>query len=413
MRSMLIFMLGLLVASQAVQAVQVSPYLHRQLNQAYEQLEQQPVKAVAQLQALLDSQKLDNYSRSLSLRLLAHGLLALDRDADAITALHSVLRENALEPAVLQSVRANLGQLLLSQQQYADAQQILQQWLSHDNGATPQARAKVAALLGSTLFYQDQFEAALSYFEQAVASDIDASETGDSAWRRSVQRMRLSTLLQLKRYVAVQQLVKRLLADEPDNTDYWRILTASHLQLEQYEQALNAFELSYQAGLLTAAETLQLASLQIAQGVPGKAARLLEQQLKTPLPALQLRWYQLQGDAWLRAKEPEKAVASYKQGLAASLEGTLELKLANTYLDQQQWSQASFYFQAAQRKGQALKPAEYLRLGIAFLKNNETKQAIATFEAIEPGAYHKQAAEWLSYARRLSGLADRSEEKTI
>lgn len=396
MRFIFIYTLGLIFASQSVQAAQVSPYVHKQLNQAYEQLNQQPVKAVALLQSLLDTKNLDNYSRSLSLRLLAHSLLALDRDKEAITALRKVLHENALEPLVMQSVRSNLGQLLLSQQHYKDAQQIFKQWLHHDNGATPKTRAKVAAQLGSTLFYQDKFQAALSYFEQAVTSDI-----GDRAWRRSVQRMRLSTLLQLKRYAQVQKLVRQLLPDEPDNTNYWRILIASHLQREQYKQALNAYELAYQAKMLTTSEILQLASLQIAQGVPRKAARLLEQQPKTLSPAMQLRWYQLQGDAWLRAREPKKAIGSYKKGLAASQDGTIELKLANTHLDQQQWSQAIFYFQATQSKGYALQPSERLRLGIAFLKNNETKQSITTFEAIKHKAYQKQADKWLSYAKTL------------
>ncbi|MCW8885342.1 MAG: hypothetical protein OQK12_08810 [Motiliproteus sp.] len=376
-------------------ANQVSPYIYQQLDLAYEQLQRDPQKALRLLEELLTSKQLDGYSRSLTLRLQAHGLLALNREKQAISSLKEVLTENVLEVDSLQAVRFNLGQLLLSEQQYHQAETILRQWLKQDQGNIELKRAKINGLLGSTLYYQNKFRSALSYFEQAIRSKVE-----NRPWRRSLQRMRLSALLQLKRFSDAQLLVKQLLATETTNADYWRILISSHLQLEQYPQALNAYELYYQAGLLKSHEIMQLAQLQLAQGLPAKTARLLRDNEKQVQPDIQLQWFRLQGDAWLQAREPEEAKKSYLRVLNQSKKGSIERKLANLFLNQQAWSAAINYFRQAEQKGQQLEAVERLRLGIAYLKNKQHKLARKTFSGIQHKSYQKQADEWLKYSQR-------------
>ena len=147
---------------------------------------------------------------------------------------------------------------------------------------------------------------------------------------------------------AVKPVMIRLF---PDRDDYWRQLSGIRMTLNQPAQALAVMELMMRSGRLTREpELIQLARLYLYQEIPYKAARLLEDAMKAGQIRKSADNRTLLATAWALARERDQAIRSYHLAAQASNRADVDFTLAQLYLEDERWTEATRALETALAK---------------------------------------------------------------
>lgn len=358
----------------------------------------------------------------------AEALLAEEKYPQALKLLRDIgpeISDVPYEVAVVKRMQASIHAM---QEDYRSAARTLQQAL--DTGALPQEAANQAvvelaqlhgalhenrkvialleprlaamkeapprayALLATAHMQLKHYRKALTAVKRAVA----LSDPVPESW----YQLLLGLHVELEQYSAAAGVLEQLLRHHPDKESYWRQLVAIRMQLKQMKQALAAAELGYHRGLLRGREDLlRQVRLCLYLDVPYKAGNLLEREIAAGrLPADRERW-ELTANAWLQAKEWDKAVAALEKAAERSQDGRNHLRLARLYIEQEAWEKAAGALDKALSRGGLAQPGDaYLLLGIARYESGRREEAREAFERAQGfETARDNARQWLAYLR--------------
>jgi tetratricopeptide (TPR) repeat protein len=163
---------------------------------------------------------------------------------------------------------------------------------------------------------------------------------------------------------------------------------------------LSTLETAYDKGLLEKeSELINLAQALLAQEVPYKAARIVAKGLKDKTIEPSARNLSLLGDAWMLAKEYDKAIVVMAKAAKASGEGDDYFKLAQIHTERQEWKQALSNVNQA-LKDDELKNVHSARIlkGLVMFNMDNLDGAEKVFAAIKAAdSDDKVANQWLTY----------------
>ena len=345
-------------------------------------------KAVAALQRLAERTRANPYEYANVMQTLGYAWSALERYDKAAEAFRAALATEALPDGVMQAMRYDLAQLLALQGRWAAALKVYRRWLANEKAPSAESY-----LLGATLYSElERYPAAIEALRKAIA----LAKRPRKAW----YQMLLGLYHQAKQPRNALKLLQRMVALWPGEGRYWKQLSALHYQLGQHRQALVTLALAYRQGHLSKErELLNLVNLYLLQKIPYKAARIMEREIEKGRIRPTGRHLRQLGEAWMAARETEKAIGALQRAAERLGEGPLYLRLARLQYDRGRWREVIRQARAARRAGGLKNPGTaWLLEGMAHHELGREEQAKAAFrKALDYPKSRSQAQQWLNF----------------
>ena len=163
-------------------------------------------------------------------------------------------------------------------------------------------------------------------------------------------------------------------------------------------EALNDIE-----PLSEATDIKALVNLHLSNSAPYKAAKILNQALERKVVPASEQNLKLLGYAWLEAKETSLALNPLARAASLSSHGNIHLRIAQIFVDEEKWLDASSWVKEGIRKGNLNSVADTnIMLGIILLNQQKLSESRSAFiKAIDTGEKTLLASRWLEYIDRL------------
>jgi hypothetical protein len=208
-------------------------------------------------------------------------------------------------------------------------------------------------------------------------------------------------------------VLEELIEAYPKDT-YVLTLAGVYSELGDTKKQLALTEALYDKGYIDPKKhAVNLANLHLLHGAPYKAAKILEKEMAADNVKADVRNLRLLSQAWYSAREDRKAIPPLKQAAAMSDDGELYIRLAQSHLNLEEWSEAA----EAARKGLASgnlkrKDTANIMFGMALFNQKKLEQAKRAFAAASKDKRSRRAAQqWIKYADSEIRRRDTLEQK--
>ena len=408
MKSTLIPLLALLLAAlmrvdawAAGEATnRLSERTHRQLSRVHELMQQRGYdEALAGLDRLRPRVKHKRHAQALLLQTYAYLFANTEQYRKAVDALSQSLALEALPPPATERSLYVLAQLQMAVDDYAGALASLERWFQLAEDPAPDAHALAGTVYAQLRRYPDA--------ATQLSKAIDLSKEPQETWYRQL----LAVYYQSSKYGPAATLLEKMIRRFPEHKDYWLQLSSVYRELGNDTQAVAVMELAHVHGLLTReSELVNLARYYLYVGLPHKAAQLLDESLEAGNVTPTADNYELLVDAWLQAREIDRALAASERALESLPHADLYLKRARLLADKEQWSDVIAAVELALAAAELGSPGKaHLLQGIAHYNLRQPAKAKSSFERAGTFAdSREQAQQW---TRHLSaGQAPATEQ---
>jgi tetratricopeptide (TPR) repeat protein len=373
-------------AQESDQNFVVGEWAFSRLSKAHEAIGKgQLAEALKILDSMTRKLGLNAHERALIWQTYGYVHSTQERYPQAIEAFEKCLALGAMPPGALLDTQYNLGQLYMANRQYRKAIEVLTDWIGKVDKPNPETKH----LLAMAHVQAKDWPGALPWMQQALAEVKEPREP----WLQLL----LSIHFELKQKAAIFRTLERLALSYPKKS-YWMQLSAAALDLGDEKRALAILEMIHLQGLLQSGPELRnLASLLLQEGVPYKAAQVIARALEDGLLPRDRPTLTMLADAWLRARELERAVGPLGEAAALHENGDMFIRLAQVHMEREKWAEAAASIQAGQQKGKLTDPGNaQLLLGITWLRAERLDRARKAFEQAQGfDNTRTSAAQWL------------------
>ncbi|MCH7505964.1 MAG: tetratricopeptide repeat protein [Proteobacteria bacterium] len=396
-----LFLLG--ISSQAQtqerktkQTVAMSQKVYEKLIEIQELVE---AKNYANAQRLIDDvsrvtgkkSKLSDYERAQIYNLEGYSYYLQERYADAIRSYEKVLAQPELPEALVLSTLKTMAQLQFTQEDYKGALVTINRLMQ----AVAEPSADIYMLKGQALFQMERYNDALNPIKTAIDLYRDQGRPPKENW------LLLLRVIYFERndYANMLNVVKELIVYYPKDT---YILTLAGIYSEQGDtkKQLVLTEVLYEKGMLnSAANVTNLANLYLMHGLPYKAAVLLQTEMDKKVVVSNERNLRLLSQSWYQAREDQKAIPPLKVAADMSEDGELYVRLAQSHINLEQWSEAAAAIQKGLKLGGLKRDDQAnIMLGMALFNQKRLTEARRAFErANRDNRSKRTAGQWINY----------------
>jgi tetratricopeptide (TPR) repeat protein len=369
-------------------AYRLSERTYRQLSNVHELMQKQRYEeALAGLDRLRPRVEHRAHEHALLLQTYGHLFANTEQYQQAVDALARSLALNALpQPATERSLYA-LAQLQMALDDYPAALASLEQWLQLADDPGPDAHA----LAGVAYAQVRRYPEAVKHLSKAIGLASEPQEN----WYRQL----LAVYYQSSQYREAVTLLQRMIRRFPQNKDYWLQLSSVDRELGDDAQAIAVMELAHVQGLLTEeSELLNLARYYLYMGFPHKAGQLLDKAIEDGSVTPNIDNWRLLIDAWLQARESDRALAASERALESTQHPDLYLKRARLLADKEQWPDVIAAVELAFAGAGLTSPGKaHLLQGIAHYNLAQPAKAQSAFGRARAFADSgDQARQWIS-----------------
>jgi len=393
-----VFLISLAFISQANAAL-LSPRTYNKLNDIQQSINEQPnLEARLEIAAnLLElAEDLEGNSLGLALTWQTHAQLHLldERYREANEYLARAIKLKGLDSATLFQLKSFYAQTLFIEEKYAQVINVLEGVVAADDF---KESAAVYSLLAAAYYSIDNFNDGLPHIVKAC----ELASKPKEAWLQ----MAFSGYYQQKNYSQALVYTNQLVLNFPDKKDYWQQKAGMHQLVEDYASAASSKELSYKKGFIVkASDYLNLGQLLASQGNPYKVAAALEKALAQGKLESTEKTLRLMQQAWMQAKEMDKARAALHRLFIAFKQQKDGIRLMHFLVDAQYWQQAIAIGKELYplKLTQKQKGSVLLLDGICQYRLGNTRFALnALSKAMAIKTSSSQAKGWMSYIKQL------------
>lgn len=209
-------------------------------------------------------------------------------------------------------------------------------------------------------------------------------------------------------------LVLEELIQEYPKDSYVLTLAGVYSELGDTAKQLALTEALYEKGYIEGkSHAINLANLYLLHGLPYKAAKILETEMAAGNVESDVRNLRLLSQAWYQAREDKKAIPPLKRAAEAGDDGELFIRLAQSYINLEQWSEAA---EAASRGlemgGLKRTDTAHIMYGMALFNQKKLEQAKRAFQEARKDSRSRRAADqWIKYADSEIRRRDTLEQK--
>ncbi len=349
---------------------------------------EEPLKMLADL---LKTKKLNSYELAQIWNFYGFIYFTQERYKEAAEAYVKVLQQENLPEAMETGTLYSLAQLYFIEEDYARALERLDQWFRV--AQNPSAGAYI--LRAQALYQLQRYKDAIEPVETAIAIATRQGKPIKENWLLLLRVFHY----ELNDFENVAKVLERLIRRYPKK-EYWVQLSGMYGELGQERKQLLAYELAYIQGFLNRGrELVTLSQLFLQAEVPYRAAVILEKGLQDGTVEGDARNWRLLSQAWTLAQEDEKAVPALIQAALLSGDGELDIRLAQSYLNLDNYEAAVDAARAGLDKG-GLKRSDTanLLLGMALYNLERYNEAKAAFRiARNDQRSNRSAAQWIAH----------------
>ncbi|MGH7822377.1 MAG: tetratricopeptide repeat protein [Candidatus Binatia bacterium] len=367
----------------------VDPATGKRLNEAVEALHKQRYPEARAALTKLDVDRLSPYERSRVEQLFAAIDQAEGRYASARDHLGKALASEGLNEQEASSVRFQIAQLFMAEDKWREGVEALKQWF-----ATAQNPNSAAYHLLAVAYFQlGDHDAALGPAQKAI-------ELAGGKPQETWLQLLLAIRLEREEYRLAVPLLEQLIEAAPTRKNYWLQLSAVNAQLGHFEQAGVPMQLAYYADLLTDGQDIQrLAELLLRNSIPYRAGKILGEAIDKGKIKADFKTYELLSTCWVMARDYEKAIPPLRRAAELSGDGELYVRLAEVYVQREDWANAAAMVRLALDKGKLKKPGNaHLLMGVALYNQKKPQEARTWFERAHAHAGTRSQAEgWLRH----------------
>ena len=348
---------------------------------------EQHSKAEIHLLGLLKRTNAGSYDEAMVKQMLGYAYSSQEQYQKAITEFEQVLALRVLSETVSHSLRYNLGQLLLIEEEYSKGVKMLEQWFSGESSPSNAAHA----LIASGYYPLNNYSQTVIHMKVAIGNKKSAPEN----W----YQLLLAAHIELKQYSAGIELVELMIVHYPHKDRYWQQLAFLYGQQNKEVSALAAQVLADRLELSDGDVLLRVSSLYRYLNIPYKSAQLLVVGLQKGVVIDNEKNLSLLADSWLAARERGKAAAVLKRLAEKDSTGESDLKYGRVLFDLEKWQTSSEAFEnSLQKLKGAKRGTAILMAGLAEFQLGRLKKAkFYLNKATDYKSEEKQALQWLNY----------------
>jgi tetratricopeptide (TPR) repeat protein len=388
------------------QTVAMSQPVYEALLEIQELLEAENfAEAQTKITAMQGRKKLSDYETAQVWNITGYGYYLQENYERAIDAYETVLRQPDLPEALQQSTLKTLAQLEFTVEDYPAALEMIKRLMA----VVPEPAADVYMLLGQAHFQLQDYQAAIEPITTAINMFKEQGRTPRENWLLLLR----VCYYELKDFPNMLLVLEELIAAYPKDT-YIITLAGVYSELGDTKKQLALTEALYEGGYIDGKQhAVNLANLFLLHGVPVKAAKVLEKEVAAENIAADVRNLRLLSQAWYSAREDRKAIPPLKQAAELGDDGELYVRLAQSYINLEMWSEAA----EAARKGiemGGLKRADQANImyGMALFNQKKYSQARRAFQAAGSDDRSKRtSAQWIRYVDSEIRRRDTLEQK--
>lgn len=368
---------------QAAQSVSRKTFVELQKVEQLMQEEQYDA-ALVQLEELATETAGNSYDNALVHQYLAHTSVQLDNPARARTALEAALAVENLPDDLLLNLYIFYGTILLGDEEYELAREVLEKWYALETGPTP---TQIFSFSYATYMSGD-IPGSRPLLERAIGDSSDPKQS----WYQLYYRV----LFEMQDYRLAEEVLKGMISRDPGDENNWRMLASHYLQLEESNDGLASMMIAYNNELIESeADLKQIASLWGYIDAPEKGARLLEEWIRTERIEGDADMLKQLGNLWLMSRERDNAIGVLKRAAELAPDGrTFEL-LGGIFFEVEEWDQAYAAYMDAIRTGGLEEPLRVsLLAGISAFNagnNDDAREALDAAAASESEELRQQA----------------------
>lgn len=357
--------------------------------------------ALSILNGLLQSDRINPYEQAVVQQTI--GFCHADKGdyARAVAAFEAALSLQKLPEQAALDIKYNLGQLYLGLDQAGKAIRWLEEW----KVSVPSLNARAYALLAQAYAQAERFDEAIPYAERAVNSQ----ETPRESW----YQLLISLYLEKGTYSKALPVVEQATRLFPGKAIYWTQLVGLYSELNDQRRAFATMRAMHRQNMLTkSSELVRLAQMFLYFEAPYQAGKVISEGLAAQSVENTAKNWELLADAWVMAREWERAQPALARAAALSGDGNTYMRLGHAYIEDEAWRDAETALAKAvgadslRDRGQA-----WLLLGIARAKQSKYASAQNAFtEALSYSTVKAQAETWLGTVTARLAATDSSVE---
>jgi tetratricopeptide (TPR) repeat protein len=307
---------------------------------------------------------------------------------NAAKAFKKALDLNALPQSQYDQLLYNTGQLYIINKQYDEGIRLLEQFINESCGTvSPEAHV----FLASAYVERKKFREALGQIDQAIAKGKP---------KESWLQLKLAINYELKNYKACAETLVQLIGMVPVKADYWKQLSSVFFEMKNDAESVAVLALAERQGFIEKpGEIKNLYNIYMLMEIPYKAGVLLQDAIdKGKVPGDESNLNSV-ANAWINAKEADRAEASLKKLAAMSSKGEYDYKLGATYGDNERWKESREALERALQKGGLAKPGDaWMRIAVAAHNLKDQKATVnALQKAMNYDESRRQAGEWMRF----------------
>jgi len=336
--------------------------------------------------------RLNPRERSITYRYLAYAAVNMEDFPAGAGYYQKAIDEAGLSIDDEASLRFSIAQLYAAMEEWEQVEAQLRGWFFY----VDKPNALAYYLLAISHYRRDQYEQALTPALKA----LDLSKEPKQSWLQ----LTAALYLQQEEYDSAIPILEELITRFPKK-QYWTQLSLIFSAREDYKHAMEIQQLAYAQGLLTGDDELRrLARTYLFQQLPYPAAQVLERGLANGQIERDRKMLELLGNAWIAAREYEKAIEPLQQAAALADDGQLYLRLGQVRIQRENWTEATQLIKKAITKGGLDDTGKaHLLLGISYYSDDHTEPALVAFRrAQQHKSTRTEATAWLAHIERQS-----------
>ncbi|MFP6816534.1 MAG: hypothetical protein VB949_12825 [Pseudomonadales bacterium] len=218
-----------------------------------------------------------------------------------------------------------LAQLSFVIERYRDALNYMETWISKADNPGPQPHI----FMGQVYYQMEDYLSAIDQIEQGINVAQERGTTVKENWWALLNYL----YFERENWPKVLETLEILVRDFPKRV-YWIRLAGIHGQEGNEREQIGSMEAAHVAGFLTyERDLLNLAGLLMQAEVPFRAAVVLDAGFEQGLIEKNATNLRSLGQAWQLAQETKKAIPAFEEAGKLSDDGRIYERLAQLYLD--------------------------------------------------------------------------------
>ena len=362
-------------SQETKQAQAVSKEVYDKIQEAQELVDTKDYPgAMRILERLYNPDKLTEYEQANVLNYMGFVYYNMDDPKNAIRIYDQLIKIPGLEPQLAKQTTYTLAQLNMMEENYPRTLDLLNKWFALESNPAPEPY-----ILQAQVFYQLQrYKEMVAPIETAMRIARERDKEAKEDWYVLLN----FAYFQDENYAKVKDIQKILLQNWPKKR-YWFSLAGAYTELGDDQNLIAAYDAAYTQGMLEKEnEFVTMAQLYMQREVPYKAAILLQEQMEKGVVKKNEKNYRLLSQAWMLAQEDDKAIPALQQAASRAVDGELDVRLANSYLNIGEYDECVSAANDGLRKGSLKNPDNaQITLGMCLYNLRKYSDAKKAFQA--------------------------------